>query len=293
MKVQGQLIAVFALLAGLALTPAAAAKGPIEAEVCGENDCVVLDDELGTGNSGDWLLDPEYTSLDSIVASPPPQPYFEVDLGVGWHGRRFFAPSSGLLWIVSNWVRPDDEAVASLRRAVEGRAVFRARHRRGARRRPPSGRSRRLRGDLRRPAGGGLPAPGKRPVQDSPDLDTADRVDAVGGTHPRGPGIGPRLPRRRVASPSGVDCRHDSCGRPPRRDCRLGGIRPNCVSLAWARTRPRRRGPAARGGPRAPVAGARRGPSRCAASKLPSWPRPSRRPARSVPNARRGGSSCS
>ena len=79
---------------------------------------------MHAGNFGDWLLGPEYTNLDSIVSSPPPRPYVELDLGEGWPGRRFFVPDLGLLWIVSNWVRPDPESAAALRAAVAGIEPF-------------------------------------------------------------------------------------------------------------------------------------------------------------------------
>jgi len=117
------LVASFAA-ATLVLAPPAAAKGPLELEVCGASECRTFTDRTR------WRLVTGVLDLYgafSFASTPPPAPYYELKVngpGMGeWLGNDrtiYFVPSRAVTRTPSSWIKLGPALVRALRRAVDG-----------------------------------------------------------------------------------------------------------------------------------------------------------------------------
>jgi hypothetical protein len=112
------------LTALLALASPVSAKGPVTVKICGRDDCVtVKDDFTDPHGPGGTLVNTD--SLD-FTASPPPGPYYSVEMPDYWIDRdtSYFVPASGTLRVGSNWLALTDGDLASLRALTRTLAPF-------------------------------------------------------------------------------------------------------------------------------------------------------------------------
>lgn len=112
------------LTALLALASPVSAKGPVTVKICGRDDCVtVKDDFTDPHGPGGTLVNTD--ALD-FAASPPPGPYYSVEMPDYWIERdtSYFVPASGTLRVGSNWLALTDEDLASLRSVTGDLAPF-------------------------------------------------------------------------------------------------------------------------------------------------------------------------
>jgi hypothetical protein len=124
-----RLASITAFLA-LVLAGPAAAKGPIDLEVCGSSDCKTL--KSTPGSEENWelmggLLNPD--DLD-FAPAPPPGPYYRLQAKADWLENSltetsfFYVPVANTLRAGSNWLRPDRKLSVAVAAATRGLEPF-------------------------------------------------------------------------------------------------------------------------------------------------------------------------
>jgi hypothetical protein len=106
------------------LASPAAAKGPVTVKICGQDDCVsVQDDFTDAPYAGNGLVNSD--SLD-FGDAPPPSPYYSLELEADWmeQDTSYFVPASGVLRVGSNWLALGGADAAALRAAIGDLAPF-------------------------------------------------------------------------------------------------------------------------------------------------------------------------
>ena len=114
---------VIGLLAALALPPAAAAKGRVNLEICGAQECRHFVGDPVHPLRTDWALAMGVLNLPdsfTFMASPPLSPYYKLQLEADWYewSPLAYVPDADVVRTSAGWVRVDRPTAKQLREAT-------------------------------------------------------------------------------------------------------------------------------------------------------------------------------
>ncbi len=120
---------VIGLLAALALPPVAAAKGRVNLEICGAQECRHLVGDSARPLRTDWALVTGVLNLPdsfTFTATPPVSPYYKLRLEADWYewSPLAYVPDAGVVRTSAGWVRIDRPTATRLRDATRGLEPF-------------------------------------------------------------------------------------------------------------------------------------------------------------------------
>jgi hypothetical protein len=125
-----RLAAVIALLAALVPATPAAAKGPVDVDLCGLSDCKRFRWSPHSGENGEVVIGLLNTDSMELASSPTPGPYYRLQTKADWleqttlESTFFYVPAANTLRAGSNWLRPDRKLSVALAAATRGLEPF-------------------------------------------------------------------------------------------------------------------------------------------------------------------------